>query len=267
MKRTGRKPTSRDAELLLAVDVGNTQVALGIFEGAELREQFRLSSQVPRTGDDLWPVVDRLVAPYREGLARSGRCVIGSVVPAQTTAWEGLSERLLGRPAHVATASSVRGLRLDVKEPWSIGIDRIANSVAVSQLYRLPAIVVDLGTATTFDVILPGPRYVGGAIAPGIITSAEDLFRRAARLAKVEILRPESALGRTTEECIQSGVFFGAVGQIDGMVRRLSRELSIRPLVLATGGLAEAVAADSSTIRKVDAALTLQGLRILYKPA
>jgi type III pantothenate kinase len=249
--------------MLLAVDVGNTQIVLGVFQGEHLRDLFRLASGLPRTADDLWPVVERLLAPYREGLLHSGRCVIGSVVPAQTPAWEGLSLRLLGRPALVASARAARGLRIELQDPSSLGIDRVANAVAVAELYRLPAIVVDLGTATTLDVILPGPRYVGGVIAPGIVTSAEELFRRAARLAKVEIKRPERVLGKTTEECIQSGVFFGAVGQIDGLVRGLVRELAIRPLVLATGGLAEAVASESATIRKVDPALTLHGLRIL----
>jgi type III pantothenate kinase len=249
--------------MTLAIDVGNTQTVLGVFSDGELRDLFRLSSGIARTGDELFPVVERLVAPYREELVRSGRGVIGSVVPPMTPAWEGLILRLLGRRPVIASAESARGLRIDLKDPSALGVDRICNAVAVAELYRLPAIVVDLGTATTFDVVLSGPRYVGGAIAPGILTSAEELFRRAARLAKVELRRPARAVGHNTEESIQSGVFFGAVGQIDGLVERLRRELRIRPFVIATGGLAEAVAADSATIEAVDPALTLHGLRIL----
>jgi type III pantothenate kinase len=252
---------------LLAVDVGNTQTVVGIFQGSEVRDLFRLSTGLPRTGDDLWPLIERLAAPYREDLVASGRCVIGSVVPAQTPAWEGLAQRLLGSPAFVASAANARGIMIEIKDPASVGVDRIANAVAVAELYRLPAIVVDLGTATTFDVVLPGPRYVGGVIAPGMVTSADELFRRAARLPKVEIRRPVRVLGQSTEESVQSGVYFGAMGQIDGLLRRLSAELALRPFVIATGGLAEAVAGDSEWIERVDAALTLQGLRILEERA
>ena len=249
--------------LTLAVDVGNTQTVLGVFEGAEVRDLFRLSSGVQRTGDELFPLVERLIAPYRVPLIESGRAVVGSVVPTMPPAWEGLALRLLGREPLVISSRTAKGLRIDLKDPSSLGVDRICNAVAVAELYRLPAIVVDLGTATTFDVVLPGPRYVGGAIAPGILTSAEELFRRAARLAKVELRRPERVVGRTTEESVQSGVFYGAVGQIDGLVALLARELKIHPFVIATGGLAEAIAADSERIQAVDLALTLQGLRIL----
>jgi len=268
LRAVGRRPAARATEpgpLTLAVDVGNTQTVIGVFEGAELRDLFRISSGVPRTGDELFPLVERLIAPYRVPLVESGRAVVGSVVPAMTPAWEGLALRLLGREPLLVSARTARGLRIELSDPSSLGVDRICNAVAVGELYRLPAIVVDLGTATTFDVVLPGPRYVGGAIAPGILTSAEELFRRAARLAKVELRRPARAMGRTTEESIQSGVFFGAVAQIDGLVARLSRELRLRPFVIATGGLAEAVAADSAHIQAVDPALTLQGLRILAR--
>lgn len=254
-------------QVSMAVDIGNTQAALAVFCGSRLLDFFRLTSGLPRTGDELLPIVDHLLNPYLEDLRRSGRCVIGSVAPSQTEAWVGLMERLLGTPAFVALPRSASGLKVELLDPDSVGIDRVANAVAAAALYSLPAIVVDLGTATTFDVILPGPRYVGGAIAPGIITSAENLFRQAARLAKVEIQAPDRTLGKSTAESIRSGVFFGAVEQIDGLVRRLRRELDIRPLVLATGGLASSIAAESRTIRKVDPALTVQGLRIIGEQA
>jgi type III pantothenate kinase len=259
-KRRARGGASE--ETLLAIDVGNTQTVIGVLQGERVCDLFRVTS-TQRTGDELFPIVERLVAPWRDALAASGRAVVGSVVPSLTPAWEGMARRLLGRAPLVASAESAAGLRIDLVDPASVGVDRIANAVAVAALYRLPAIVVDLGTATTFDVVLRGPRYVGGAIAPGPATSAEELFRRAARLAKVELRPPRHAVGRTTEECIQSGVYYGTCGLIDGLVRRLARERKIRPFVLATGGLAELFAAGSETIEQVDPALTLHGLRLI----
>lgn len=247
----------------LAIDIGNSQTVLGVVAGDRVLDLFRLTSGVARTGDELLPVVERLLAPYQQDLARSRRVAIGSVVPAQTPAWVQLVRRLLDLEPFVATVAGAHGLTVDVPDPPSVGIDRIANAVAVAERHRVPAIVVDLGTATTFDVVLPGPRYVGGAIAPGIATSADELFRRAARLARVDLQRPPSVIGRTTEECIQSGVYFGAIGQIDGLVERIAAEIEGEPLVLATGGLAPVVARDSRTIEATDAALTLHGLLIM----
>lgn len=251
------------AETMLAVDVGNTQTVIGVLEGGRVLDLFRLTSGVPRTGDELFPIVERLVAPWYDALRASRRSVVGSVVPALTPGWEKLLEKLLGHVPYVASPLDPHGLKIMLPDPAAVGVDRIANSVAAAALHRLPAIVVDLGTATTFDVVAPGPRYLGGAIAPGVITSADELFRRAARLAKVELRRPARAVGRSTEESIQSGVYFGAVAQIDGLVRRLRLEVGGKVFVLATGGLAEVVAVDSQTINRVEPALTLQGLRLM----
>jgi type III pantothenate kinase len=262
MPRT--KPT---AQIMLAVDVGNTQTVIGVLEGEKVLDLFRVTSGVPRTGDELFPIVERLVAPWALSLHASGRAVIGSVVPALTSGWEKLLERLLGRRPYLASPVGPYGLKVMVRDPAAVGVDRIANAVAVAAYHRLPAIVVDLGTATTFDVVVPGPRYLGGAIAPGVLTSADELFRRAARLARVELRRPARAVGRSTEESIQSGVYFGAVAQIDGLVRRLRREVGGKVFVLATGGLAETMAADSQTINRVEPALTLQGLRLMEERA
>jgi type III pantothenate kinase len=256
-------PRNTAPSLMLAVDVGNTQTVIGVLAGGDVLDLFRLTSGVPRTGDELFPIVERLVAPWGDDLRASGRSVVGSVVPALTPGWEKLLERLLGHLPYVASPLDRHGLKIMLPDPAAVGVDRIANAVAAAALHRLPAIVVDLGTATTFDVVVPGPRYLGGAIAPGVITSADELFRRAARLAKVELRRPARAVGRSTEESIQSGVYFGAVALIDGLVRRLRREVGGKVFVLATGGLAEAVAVDSQTIDRVEPALTLQGLRLM----
>lgn len=252
-----------DRSWLLAVDIGNTQVVAGVFEGAKLHALFRLTSQLGRTADELIPLLGPLLAPYQEGIARSRRVVIGSVVPPVTGAYEEYARRHLKADPILVHAGLSLSIQLDVPDPTSVGADRIADAVAAAALYTLPAVVVDLGTATTFDVVLPGPRYVGGVIAPGIMTSAEELFRRAARLAKVELRTPERVVGRTTEQSIQSGILFGAAGQIDGIIERICAEMDFRPAVIATGGLAEQIAPITRSLGIVDPGLTLQGLRLV----
>ena len=156
-------------------------------------------------------------------------------------------------------------MKIEYRDPHSVGADRIANAVAAFDRYGAPAIVVDFGTATTFDVLLKGRRYLGGVIAPGILTGAEHLVRRAARLGAFELKPPARVVGRSTEESLQSGVFYGAVGEVDSIVRRIADEEKIRPKVIATGGLAGAIAAHSETIQEVDPDLTLHGLRIIFE--
>ncbi len=257
MPKMRRTRPSRGA--VLAIDIGNTQTALGVFRDGELAAFWRLTSSVPRTSDELGVIIESLARDHREALAASRRVVIGSVVPMLTREYAAMADRLYRARALIVTHESRTGIRIDVPDPASLGADRIANAAAVSA-GALPAIVVDLGTATTFDVVGPRARYRGGAIAPGIRTSADELFRRAARLAKVSIRRPRRRIGRTTEESIQSGVYHGAVGAIDGIVRQLELELRRSARVIATGGLAPLVAQASETIQEVDEALTLRGL-------
>jgi type III pantothenate kinase len=249
-----------DAPHLLTIDIGNTHTVLGVFVGEKLEHFWRVTSGVSRTGDELGALVETLCRDYNAGLTRSRAAVIASVVPALTAEYEAMVARLYGARALIVSSRTISGIRLDVPDPASLGADRIANAVAVAD-GRLPAIVVDLGTATTFDVVRPGRRYVGGMIVPGIRTSADELFRRAARLAKVEIRRPARRIGRTTEESIQAGVYYSAIEAIDGIIRLLEREdLHGRARVVATGGLAPLVASGSRTIQEVDEALTLRGL-------
>jgi type III pantothenate kinase len=255
-----RKPAARrEATHLLAIDIGNTHTVLGVFVGDELAQLWRVTSGVSRTGDELGALVEALCRDYNAALARSRAAVIASVVPALTSEYEAMLQRLYGAEALVVSSRTPAGVELELPDPAAIGADRIANAAAVAD-GKLPAIVVDLGTATTFDVIRPGGRYVGGMIAPGIRTSADELFRRAARLARVEIRRPPRAIGRTTEESIQAGVYYGAIGAIDGINRRIEAELGTPARIVATGGLAALVADDSETIQEVDEALTLRGL-------
>jgi type III pantothenate kinase len=256
MPKSARRTPSRT---VLAIDIGNTQTVLGVFRDGELALFRRVTSGVARTGDELAVLVEALCRDENAALRASRRVVIASVVPALTEAYERMAARLYRARPLVVTSRVRSGVRLEVPDPTSLGADRIANAAAVAG-GPLPAIVVDLGTATTFDVVRRGRRYVGGAIAPGIRTSADELFRRAAKLARVEVRRPSRAIGRTTEESIVSGVYYGAIGTIDGIVRRLQGEMGHRARVVATGGLAPLVAAGSATIREVDEALTLRGL-------
>lgn len=269
--------------MLLAIDVGNTEVTLGLFEGEDLRRSFRVSSETRRTADEVelllcqaFPDLEHARAkPGRGARARAGGtgrtggtahgAVIGSVVPAQTPLFADAARRLLSaEPLLVGPTTSAR-VKIEYRDPDSVGADRIANAVAAFDRYGAPAIVVDFGTATTFDVLLRGRRYAGGVIAPGILTGAEHLVRRAARLGAFELKPPARVVGRSTEESLQSGVFYGAVGEVDSIVRRISEEEKIRPTVIATGGLAAAIAAHSETIREVDPDLTLHGLRIIFE--
>jgi type III pantothenate kinase len=266
--------------MLLAIDVGNTEVTLGLFEGEDLRRSFRVSSETRRTTDEVelllrqaFPDLGHAKAkPERGTRARTGRvggaalgAVIGSVVPAQTFLFVDAARRLMGAEPLLVSATTTVRVKIEYRDPHSVGADRIANAVAAFDRYGAPAIVVDFGTATTFDVLLKGRRYVGGVIAPGILTGAEHLVRRAARLGAFELKPPARVVGRSTEESLQSGVFYGAVGEVDSIVRRISEEEKIRPKVIATGGLAAAIAAHSATIQGVDPDLTLHGLRLIFE--
>ncbi len=249
--------------MLLAIDVGNTEVTLGLFHGRRLTRSFRLSSETRRTADELTLVLAQVFPE----LASRGEhaAVIASVVPTATASYLEAARKFCGgEPLEVSSAIET-GVEVEYRDPESAGADRIANAAAALALYGAPIIIVDFGTATTFDVILRERRYVGGVIAPGIVTGAEHLIRRAARLSAFEIKAPRRVVGRSTEESLQSGVYYGAVGQVDAIVRRIAAEERIKPRVIATGGLASMIAAHSETIEKVDPDLTLHGLRIIHE--
>lgn len=249
--------------MLLAIDIGNSQTVIGLFQDARLVRQWRLTSQLHRTADELGL---QLRALFRDGGLDPGvvsRMAVASVVPPLTPEFRRAGEETFHVPTLVIDGRLDTGVRLDVPDPGSVGADRIVNVVAARTIHGAPAIVVDMGTATTFDAIDGAGRFIGGAIAPGVGISAEALFARGARLARIEILAPPRVIGRTTEENLQSGIFFGAVGQIDEIVRRMIAELGGDPVVVATGGLASAVAPHSATIRLVDPDLTLHGIRLV----
>ncbi len=261
--RAARAPKRRSRtvppEHVLAVDVGNSETTVGRFFGTELEEFWRLTSGRV-TADELRLQLEALVRSSATGWGS----VVCSVVPSLTGPWLDALRRVTGLDPVEVTASNTP-LPVRVPDPSSVGADRIANALAVTRLHGTPAIVVDLGTATTFDCVAKDGAYVGGAIAPGVVTSSEDLFRRAARLARVDLRAPERALGRTTEECLRVGVIWGNAGLVDALVRRIAKELGGKPRVVATGGLASVIAPECETVQVVDEALTLKGMRLLWE--
>lgn len=253
------RAAARSTVPLLAVDVGNTESKIGRFKGAELEESWSVTSG-RTTADEL-----RLSL---EGMLKTGAAgttaVLCSVVPSLTRPWAEALRTITGRdPFEVKAAKSP--IPLHVTEPDSVGPDRIANALAGRTLYGAPCIVVDLGTATKFDCVSKQGAFVGGAIAPGLSGSLEELFRRAARLSTIELRRPERAVGRTTAENLRVGALWGYAGLVDALVRRMKSELGGRPKVIATGGLARMVAPECETVDLVDDGLTLKGLHLLWE--
>ncbi|MEQ1832651.1 MAG: type III pantothenate kinase, partial [Candidatus Eisenbacteria bacterium] len=229
------------------------------FLGHELEESWRITSSRTTTDE---------IRLALEGMLRTGAAgcpsVLCSVVPAQTRPWAEALRQLTGRdPLRVTAATSP--IALQVTEPDSVGPDRIANALAGRVLHGSPCIVIDLGTATTFDCVSKQGAFVGGAIAPGMGTASDELFRRAARLSNIELRRPERAVARTTSENLRVGVLWGYAGLVDALVRRMRNELGGRPKVVATGGLARLVAPECETVDLVDDGLTLKGLRLFWE--
>jgi len=251
---------------LVAVDVGNSETVVGRFMGGELEASWRVTSG-RSTADELRLLLEGMLRDWTlvRGSGASGAAsVLASVVPGVTRAWAEALRSLTGRaPLEVTAAGSP--IPLQVPEPDSVGPDRIANALAGRALHGAPCIVVDLGTATSFDCVSKQGAFVGGAIAPGLRTASEDLVRRAARLSSVELHRPERAVARTTAENLRVGVLWGYAGLVDALVRRMTGELGGRPKVVATGGLAGLVAAECETLDLVDEGLTLKGLRLYWE--
>lgn len=250
--------------MLLALDVGNTEITIGLFAGAELERSWRIMTHPDRTADEWAALLRALFGQAGLDVTAVDASIVASVVPGAT---EPLSDGLLiatGTTPMIVSPDSPVSVVLDVEEPHTVGADRIVNTIAASRLFGADTIVVDFGTATTFDCITKDGRFLGGVIAPGIRTAAENLVRRAAKLSATEFSAPARALGRRTDDCIRAGIVLGAADSVDGLVRRLKREwpTSDVPRVVATGGLAPLVAKYSSEIEEVHPDLTLQGLRL-----
>ncbi|MBI4821138.1 MAG: type III pantothenate kinase [Deltaproteobacteria bacterium] len=251
--------------MLLAFDVGNTNITIGLFEKERLAGSWRLETARTRTGDEYGLLV-RLLLEQSGHHAASVDAVIGaSVVPPLSPVIRQLAERVFGVRALMVEPGVRTGLPILYDPPKDVGADRIVNAVAAYARFESACIVVDFGTATTFDCITAKGEYAGGAIAPGIQIAMDALFSRTAKLPRVEVARPERAIGRNTNESIQSGTYFGYVAMVDGLVERLRVELGAPVRVMATGGLASVIASDSKTIEAVDPDLTLVGLRLIWE--
>jgi type III pantothenate kinase len=251
--------------MLLAVDVGNTQTVLGLYEGERLVEHWRLATEAERTGDELAALLARLLELRGRTFAEIDGVALSSTVPLLLRAYEELADRYIEAPL-LALGPGVRtGISVLYDDPREVGPDRIANAVAARARYGSPCIVVDFGTSTNFDAVSAAGEYVGGVLAPGIEISMEALFLRAARLTKVDFAEPLTVIGKTTESALQSGLVYGFAGQVDGIVRRIRGELGDTARAIATGGLADLIAPHSETIERVDPLLTLEGLRLVWE--
>jgi type III pantothenate kinase len=256
--------------MLLAIDVGNTNIVLGVFDGPRLAESWRLATMRERTADEIGILVTRLFERSGIPFTAIDGIILSSVVPPLTRPMEEMAERYFGRAPLTVDPATNAGMPIRYEPVSDVGADRVVNGVAAYEAFgrasRAPVIVVDFGTATTFDAISAGGEYLGGVICPGVGISADALFQRAARLPRVDVRKPPSVVGRTTVTSMQSGLFFGYVSMVDGIVARMRAELDggDRALCVATGGLAEMIAAETTTIQRVEPDLTLTGLRLVW---
>jgi type III pantothenate kinase len=244
----------------IVFDVGNTESAIGLFERGELLEHWRISTHPARTPDELGLLLRALLRESDFDPDGLEAAAVASVVPPLTRVFTTAAAQHLGTRVHLVDARSPLPISLDVEEPLSVGPDRIVNTLAALQLFRRDTIAVDFGTATTFDCITAAGVFVGGVITPGLQTAAESLVRRTAVLPRVDLQRPPAVIGRRTDTAIRSGLVYGAIESIDGIVRRIKEEWRRDALVVATGGLAETIAPQCRSIDRVEPFMTLYGL-------
>jgi type III pantothenate kinase len=251
--------------MILVFDVGNTNIVLGVYDERILIHHWRVSTDKSRTMDEYAVVVKNLFDLNCLTFQEIGAVVISSVVPPVNPTLEALARKYFCLEPLVVGPGVKMGMPIIMDNPREVGADRIVNAVAAYHKYGGPLIIVDSGTATTFCVVSKRGEYLGGAIAPGIVISTDALFQRASKLPRVEIVKPASVIARNTIAAIQSGIYFGFIGQVDGIVKRMKAELGPETKVVATGGLAEMISQDSDTIETVDSYLTLEGLLLIYE--
>ncbi len=251
--------------MLLAVDIGNTQIAAGLFRGDELVAHWRLSSTYERTEDETWVIMQSICQAHGFDITETTGMAVSSVVPGMTRTFEKMASKYLKTSPVVVSHQIDLGIQILYKNPSNVGADRLCNAVGGFIKYGGPLIVVDFGTATTFDVISKNAEYLGGIIAPGIEMSSMILHQRAAKLPRVELSFPEHVIGNCTEDSMRSGLMYGTVEMIDGMIKRISNELQEKVTAIATGGLARVIIEKLETVEIIEPYLTLDGLLNIYK--
>ena len=252
--------------MIVAFDVGNSEITVGLFDDTQLTSHWRLTTAAPRTADEFALLIRSILGGDFSTPGRVQGSAICSVVPSVTPMLAAACEMSFGYTPILIDGRAKLPIKLDVEEPFTVGADRIANTLAASRIHKRDSIVVDMGTATTYDCITADGTFLGGVIQPGIMISADTLFRRTAQLPATDIVAPKRIIARRTDECIRAGVLYGAVDSIDGIVKRIKKEWPSKqpPLVIATGGMAETIQPYSTELELVDPFLTLKGIQLGY---
>lgn len=251
--------------MLLAIDIGNTTVGLGIFKGTELLREWKIRSDREKTADEYGIILLELLRTADLRPSAIDGVIVSSVVPPLTPAFQRLSQNVFGRKALVVGPGLRTGMPILYENPAEVGADRVVASLAAFEKHGGPAIVVDFGTATTFDAVTERGEYLGGAIAPGIQISAEALYLRTAKLPQIEVVKPKKAIGRTTVASMQSGIYFGYIGLINAIIEEIARELGGEPKIVVTGGMARQFGPEIKRPHFLEPSLVLEGLRLLYE--
>jgi type III pantothenate kinase len=251
--------------MLLVIDIGNTNIVFGVYEDDTLINHWRLSTSIQKTVDEYAILLNSLLYFEKIKLNQIDSAVISCVVPPLLIPFEIICRKYVGIRPILVEPGIKTGMPILYENPSELGADRIVNAISGYEKYKRALIIVDFGTATTFDYITPKGEYVGGAIAPGIMISLEALFERASKLPRVELIKPKSIIGKNTVYAMQSGIIYGYVSLVDGIVKRMKEEVKTDPYIIATGGLASLIYKESETIDEVDEFLTLRGLKMLYE--
>jgi type III pantothenate kinase len=251
--------------MLLVIDIGNTNIVFGVYEDDTLINHWRLSTSIQKTVDEYAILLNSLLYFEKIKLNQIDSAVISCVVPPLLIPFEIICRKYVGIRPILVEPGIKTGMPILYENPSELGADRIVNAISGYEKYKRALIIVDFGTATTFDYITPKGEYVGGAIAPGIMISLEALFERASKLPRVELIKPKSIIGKNTVYAMQSGIIYGYVSLVDGIVKRMKEEVKTDPYIIATGGLASLIYKESETIDEVDEFLTLRGLKLLYE--
>lgn len=250
--------------MILAIDIGNTNIVLGVYNINDLVDHWRISTTKSKTEDEYGMLIKQLLEHHNLSYEIIDGVIISSVVPPLIYVFEKIAKKYIKQKPILVGPGIKTGIRIGIENPKEVGADRIVNAVAAIEKYGTPLIIIDFGTATTFDYIDENGVYQGGAIAPGIGISTGALYQKAAKLPRIELTKPESVIGRNTVKAMQSGIIFGFTGQVDAIVERIITISPKKPKVIATGGLANLIASESRTIEEVNNLLTLDGLKILY---